>query len=222
MLKRVSRRGRIVLAVVLAAVLGAGTGAGVVLYAAGNGAVRGGQLGALAWYSNNYSTGGLPYATVFDGTSIWTANYIGNSVSKINPSTGAIVGTYNLPAGSGPNGIVLDQPGYSANTGNALDAKTYMWTANYGNNTVSKIDVATGTVIASYPVGSNPWSIAFDGTNIWVTNGGDGTVTKLLIATGARVGTYAVGHSPVGLLFDGTNIWVASRFSNTVTKIQAR
>ena len=67
MLKRVSRRGRIVLAVVLAAVLGAGTGAGVVLYAAGNGSLGKGQLGALAWYSNNYTTGTNPFGVVSDG-----------------------------------------------------------------------------------------------------------------------------------------------------------
>ena len=87
MLKRVSRRGRIVLAVVLAAVLGAGTGAGVVLYAAGTGSLGRGQLGALAWYSNNYATGSNPYGVVFDGTSIWTANYAGSSVTKITAST---------------------------------------------------------------------------------------------------------------------------------------
>ena len=86
---------------------------------------------------------------------------------------------FRSPAGSNPYAIVLDQPGYSANTGRDLDPKTYMWTANYSNNTVSKIDVATGTVIATYPVGTNPFGIAFDGTNIWVTNNTSSTVTKI-------------------------------------------
>jgi len=72
---------------------------------------------------------------------------------------------------------------------------------------------------ATYPVGSAPAGVAFDGTNIWVTNSGSGSVTKLLASTGAVVGTYSVGSDPDGVAFDGTNIWVANTASASVTKI---
>jgi len=73
----------------------------------------------------------------------------------------------------------------------------------------------------TYPVGSSPEGIAFDGANIWVANANDDTVTKLLASTGATVGTYHVGTSPFGVAFDGTNIWVTNSQSNTVTKLLA-
>jgi len=34
-------------------------------------------------------------------------------------------------------------------------------------------------LVATIPVGSNPFGVAFDGSNIWVTNWGSGTVSKL-------------------------------------------
>jgi hypothetical protein len=73
----------------------------------------------------------------------------------------------------------------------------------------------------SYSVGTQPYGMAFDGTNIWVANNGSNNVTKLLASSGAVVGTYAVGNAPSGVAFDGTNIWVASQDGDNVTKLLA-
>jgi hypothetical protein len=72
-----------------------------------------------------------------------------------------------------------------------------------------------------YPVGSQPASIAFDGTNIWVVNFDSNNVTKLKASDGSLVGTYTVGAFPFGIAFDGTNIWVANATSNNVTRLKA-
>jgi len=74
--------------------------------------------------------------------------------------------------------------------------------------------------IVTYPVGSGPGGIAFDGVNIWVANSGS-SVTKMLASTGATVGTYPVGLTPQGIAFDGVSIWVTNNGSNTVTKLLA-
>lgn len=111
-----------------------------------------------------------PVAIAFDGVHMWTANSDTNTVSKIAVDTVKVVGTYNLPAGSSPAAIAIDQPGYSASVG-PIDPNIYVWTANVANNTVSKIDAATGRVVANYPVGRTPGDIAFDGTHMWVSGG---------------------------------------------------
>src|ERR1700722_2860526 len=72
----------------------------------------------------------------------------------------------------------------------------------------------------TYPTGSNPYGVAFDGSNIWVADN-SGSVTKFQASTGTVIGTYPVGSGAYGVVFDGTNIWVASSFSNTVTKLVA-
>jgi len=64
--------------------------------------------------------------------------------------------------------------------------------------------------IQSFPVGREPYFLAFDGENIWVTNHLlDNTVTKLRASDGATLGTFAAGTFPAGILFDSTNIWIA-------------
>jgi len=72
-----------------------------------------------------------------------------------------------------------------------------------------------------FPVGSEPFGVAFDGANIWVANEGGNSVTKLRANDGTNLGTFAVGTEPFGLAFDGANIWVANGISNTVTKLRA-
>ena len=78
---------------------------------------------------------------------------------------------------------------------------------------MTKLLASNGATVGTYPAGSSPDGVAFDGANIWVTNYGSSTVTKLLASTGAIVGTYPVGVYPDSVAFDGTNIWVAN--SNT-------
>jgi len=50
----------------------------------------------------------------------------------------------------------------------------------------------------TYPVGSSPVALAFDGTNIWVANLTGNSVTKMLASTGAVVGTFPAGSRPTG------------------------
>ena len=73
----------------------------------------------------------------------------------------------------------------------------------------------------TFPVGSNPWGIAFDGINIWVTNYGSNNVTKLRASDGANLGTFPVGPNPRGVAFDGINIWVTNSGAANVTKLRA-
>jgi hypothetical protein len=84
---------------------------------------------------------------------------------------------------------------------------------------VSKLNPASGATIGTYPVGSGPKALAFDGTSIWVANLFSGTVNKLNSATGAAIGSYPVGGSPAALAFDGSSIWVANWSSGTVNRL---
>jgi DNA-binding beta-propeller fold protein YncE len=50
---------------------------------------------------------------------------------------------------------------------------------NSNGTTVNRIAASTGIVTGTYPVGSQPLGICFDGANIWVANSGGTTVSKL-------------------------------------------
>ena len=110
-----------------------------------------------------------PWGVVFDGANVWTANYVSNNVTRINPSTGA--GTnFALPPGArSPVGVVFD----GAN----------VWTTNRGSNNVTRIDpsTGTGTNFALPPGATNPEGVVFDGANVWTVNNGSHNVTRLNI-----------------------------------------
>jgi len=73
----------------------------------------------------------------------------------------------------------------------------------------------------SFPVGTSPGAVTFDGANIWVSNQFDNTVTKLRANDGANLGTFPVGLHPLGLAFDGASIWVSNGDDDTITKLRA-
>lgn len=74
---------------------------------------------------------------------------------------------------------------------------------------------------ASFPVGTLPFGIAFDGAHIWVANLSANSVSKIRASDGLNLGTFPVGSGPYDIAFDGTNIWVPNFSSNSVTKLQA-
>ena len=70
-----------------------------------------------------------------------------------------------------------------------------------GEGTVSVIDTATNTVVATIPVGVGPIGVAItpDGTRAYVTNGDSNTVSVIDTATNTLVATVPVGVRPVAV-----------------------
>ena len=72
-----------------------------------------------------------------------------------------------------------------------------MWVTNASSNKLTELS-PTGATLGTYPAGTDPQSIAFDGTNMWVVDQVlQGTVTKLS-PTGAVLGIFMVDDRPAG------------------------
>jgi hypothetical protein len=97
-----------------------------------------------------------------------------------------------------------------------------IWSANYEDNTVTKLQANDGENLGTFPVGEEPDIVAFDGASIWVGNYGDGTVSKLRASDGKNLGTFTTGREPSGLAFDGENMWVANAGDGDVVKLRAK
>ena len=82
-----------------------------------------------------------------------------------------------------------------------VQAQTRAYVTNGGDNTVSVIDTATNTVVATIPVGQFPFGVAItpDGTRAYVPNAGDNTVSVINTATNTVVATVPVGGGPFGV-----------------------
>ena len=99
----------------------------------------------------------------YDGANIWVTNSDGNSVVKLNPEDGSIIGIYEV--GLAPYGICFDGMN--------------IWVANKGSDSVTKLRANDGIVLGTYTVGIAPVSVCFDGLNIWVANSGSNSLSKL-------------------------------------------
>lgn len=180
-----------------------------------------------------------PDCTVIDGYGyIWLCDQDSNKVTKMK-SDGTIIGNYNV--GQGPDAIAVDQNeniwvSNSADTivtelanngtliGNfplggdtiswnvVVDPAGNIWSINFLNNSVTKLDPAGG-VLCIITVGKNPQVSQFDSQgNLWVPNQGDNTVNKIS-PNCAVLATFTLPTMPAsgvgGLTIDGNNnVWL--------------
>ncbi len=182
--------------------------------------------------TTTFSAGVAPQAVAFDPftNSVWIANSGASNITKLNASTGALIGTYAVGAQPSPSATLQSSP--SAILFEPITNS--VWVTTEDSNIVTKLNASTGVTEGVYTVGTStipyepfiyPNGIAFDQRtkSIWVTDRGINSVTKLDVSTGVLLGVYAVGKSPYGVAFDPVtnSVWVANRDSNTVTKLNA-
>jgi serine/threonine-protein kinase len=77
------------------------------------------------------------------------------------------------------NGTVVGNVGVGDGPAGMTYAGGYLWVANNGSNTVSKLEPSAGSVVGTFAVGRGPFGVVFDGNNIWVASMGAGTVSKI-------------------------------------------
>jgi YVTN family beta-propeller protein len=78
-----------------------------------------------------------------------------------------------------------------------------MFVANRAAGTISVIDLASLTVVTTWPVGGSPDEMVLspDGSQLWVSNRYHGSVSVVDTETGEILATIPVGASPHGLTY---------------------
>ena len=72
--------------------------------------------------------------------------------------------------------------------------------------------------IETFPVGSSPIGLAFDGANIWTTDFFGNAVVKVRASDGVILGTYGL-FGPLFVAYDGASVWVTNEVGD-VTKLR--
>jgi YVTN family beta-propeller protein len=90
------------------------------------------------------------------------------------------------------------------------EAQTKAYVAHSTENLVTVIDVATGAVAGTLPVGIGPSRVAItrDGTRAYVTNAGSDSISVIDTASDAVTGTIPVGDSPSALAVTPDGHWL--------------
>jgi YVTN family beta-propeller protein len=103
------------------------------------------------------------------------------------------------------------------------EAQPFAYIANSGSNTVSVVDAASNTQVATIAVGNRPIVVAIspDGTRVYVTNSNSNTVSVLATVDNSVIATIAVGSNPNGVAVspDGSRVFVMNTDSNSVSVI---
>jgi hypothetical protein len=149
------------------------------------------------------AVGNTPKGIAFDGSKIWTANAVG-TVSILTPMDAAPFPVATTAGFGSLKGILFDG--------------TNIWVTDYTAGTLLKLD-ATGTVLKTVTVGTNPTHPNFDGTNIWVPNEGSNSVSVVRASTGVVLTTLTGNglDEPGQAAFDGQRVLVTNQTGNSVS-----
>lgn len=104
-------------------------------------------------------------------------------------------------------------------------AQPFAYITNRNSDTVSVIDTATNTVVATVGVGDYPHAVAVNpaGTRVYVANTNANTVSVIETASNTLVATVGVGATPYGIAVNptGTHVYVANAGDDNVSVIDA-
>src|SRR5580704_5844937 len=94
------------------------------------------------------------------------------------------------------------------------EAAPFAYVANDVSGTVSVFDTATNIVVATIPVGSDPFAVGItpDGRHAYVANVSSNSVSVVSTAANTVVATVPVGSGPFGIAVtpDGQHVYVAN------------
>ncbi len=133
--------------------------------------------------------------------SVWVANQLDATVSRIDLETGEVQA--RIPVGASPTGVAI--------------AAGSVWVTNAGEGSVTRIDPKTDQK-TPVGVGNGPASIVGSDEAVWVANASDGTVSRIE-PDNTVAATVEVGAGPAAIALAGEDVWVASEFAGTVSRI---
>ncbi len=155
------------------------------------------------------------------GTAVTSFTVVSStSITAVTASSAAGAGSVLVTTPSGTN--VASQI-YTYVGIPAVTARNFAYIPNSTSNTVSVINTATNTVVATIPVGTYPYSVAINpaGTRVYVTNYSTNNVSVIDTATNTVVATVAVGTNPFGVTInpEGTLAYVLNIGAATISII---
>lgn len=140
---------------------------------------------------------------------LWISNSPKNNVTRINPSNNTIVA--NIDVGKRPCS------GLAAGFGS-------LWVPNCGDKTVSRIDLKTGKVTATWPqtIGNSEGGIAVGAGSFWMMADNKGSLVRIDPATNAVIATIPVAPGSFAVAFGNDAVWVTSNEQHLLTRVNPK
>jgi peptide/nickel transport system substrate-binding protein len=188
-----------------------------------------------------YSVGHSPGAVTAGGGSVWVANRLDGTVSRIDRDrqvttidVGGAPAALAFGAGSlwvadgdgrevaqvdpGSNKVRQRIPAANAPRSLAL-AEGALWVVSGAEGDVHRVDLGHLNRRRKIPLGVKASAIAAGAGALWVASEEAGTVTRLDPRSGGVVEAISVGHAPSALAVGEGAVWVVDRTDGTLTRI---
>jgi class 3 adenylate cyclase/streptogramin lyase len=175
-----------------------------------------------------------PTGIAIGGKQVWAADQPDQTLSLIDPKSGATNATIHTPVAAVAFGadsawdvddITDSVHRLDGQTGDpiatiALDAGAFpnaiavtddaAWVTNSGKTTVTRIDPSTNAVVvAAIPLRFVPDSISAGGQDVWIGSRASDAVLRLDPSSNTIAATLSVCDQPRAVAADGTGVWIA-------------
>ena len=247
---RPRRRPRPVLVVAAALVVAGLTAYGVIRVAEPDGVSRIGEnaVGRIEPDTGrimaSYEVGRSPGAAAVGAGSVWVANRLDGTVSRIDHE-GSPAEIVTIQVGGAPSALAFgagslwvadgdsrevaqvdpgaNEVGLRISVGNAprslAAAAGALWVVSEVDGSVHRIDLDRVGARRSIPIGAVPTAIVAGAGALWVSSEESGTVTRIDPRTGAVVTAIGVGNGPTALAAGEGAVWVINRDDGTLSRI---
>lgn len=148
---------------------------------------------------------GLPDWLAID-EHVWVSNAPKDNVVRLDPKTNRVVAT--IAVGKKPgSGIAV---GFGS-----------VWVPNCGDSTMSRIDVSTGTVTATFPMtfADSEGGIATGAGSVWLMKDTNGTLARLDPVTNTVTHEIAVAPGSCAVAFGADAVFVTSTRESVLTRV---
>jgi YVTN family beta-propeller protein len=152
-----------------------------------------------------YGVGGMPDAVTSGGGSVWVANQLDGTVSRIDRGHDQVV---TIPVGGAPAAV-------------AVGAGS-VWAADGDGRTVAQIDPGSNKVVQPIESGNAPKSLAVAAGALWVVSGADGSLRRIEIGATGGSREIPLGAKATAVAAGQGAIWVTSEEAGTVTRVDPR
>jgi YVTN family beta-propeller protein len=181
----------------------------------------------LRWLPSSDDVGVVRYE-------IYRAASVGGTLSAVAEVPGDVTRYSDLTPGAGDRYVyqvrAFDAAGHGTSSLSAVAEMvkappplSLAYVPNAGSGTVSVLDVAGRTTVATVAVGTTPWGVAVapDARRVFVSNADSRSVSVIDSDTQQVLATVAVGRGPRGLAAtpDGRWVYVANHDDDTVSVI---
>ena len=154
------------------------------------------------------AVGDGPDALAVGAGSVWAANSVDGTLTRIDRRDGQVV-TTTIPVGDDTSGIAFGEGS--------------LWVTDRQDRTLSQISPETNRVLNTTPVGNGPAAVAVAAGAVWVASEVDRSLKKLdVTSAAASPEEIELGANPTAIAAGRDAIWVASEEAGTVFRIDPR